>query len=1401
MPWPLSQDYNEAIQDPRSAFSDPELRQGEAATNTLGLPMPRSGNFADVYEFRSPSRKWAVKCFTREVPGLRDRYREVSAYLRRLNLPFMVDFRYLDEGIRVRGQWYPVLKMHWVEGLTLNEFVRDAVARPQALEMLAHIWVRLSRRLREANLAHCDLQHGNVLLVPGSKASALAVKLIDYDGMFVPALARRQSGELGHPAFQHPQRLREGTYSLEVDRFPHLVIFCALRGLIAGGRPLWDRYDNGDNLLFRQKDLAAPPDSALFADLRKLDDPALRRVVETLSFCASRPLEKTALLEHLVPIEEATRARSRTGTVAALTPEMIFAATTAIDGPEPPRRRRQKKHQRWPWFAAASVLVLVAAGAIGVTVLSPKSDEPVPHQPTVAANDVQPSPPPEGVRAVPHQEVRPPADPPREQGWPEPKPPDKPGPAPASDKPAPAPVLPSNLLPVHTKTAWIGGVAGKGGAGPFEDSLPNGLLVGFEVHPAKDADGKQFIAGIAPVYATTPADGHEPVHGKTDGPRSRIVGGAGDAVAGIVAQGEGKIYGFQVIFMRSQGLQLDRRARSESPWVGGHGGKEVILGGDGSPVVGIYGNGSDALERVGLIRIAGKFALPDPGGQAKAEAWVDNVFKEDLARSDPDGLRAGAAKLLRHARAVSDPTTRFVLLERTRDLATRAGDFAQAFTAVDELAQEYDVSNALQMKADALEKAVPSLERQEASAGARPDYAGLLRVAPRLIDRAVATHDFQAARSLLLFARKTAQKAHDQAAETDAGNRLAEVAIIAKGGRLTPPDPSPPPVVVQRLPVPGAREQAKAEAEVKELFEDDYAKRKPADRVALAGKLLKQGASTKEKPAVSYVLLREAQDVAAEAGDAEGALEAIGLLGRRYAVDAPALKKAALDRAARAARTPAAVHALVGSYVALIGESIDADSYETALDLLTAAQAVAHKANNPSFTAWLRSRKETLTQLQKEFQQLKPARATLRKNPGDPAANTAVGRFDCLVKGDWGKGLPRLSAGDDPELKALAARDLANASTPAEQADVADAYYERARAEEGTARVHVYRRAYHWYQRAAPRLEGLTQARVEKRMKELEHRPGLWLPEVVGCSRRFEGHTGAVLSVAVAPDGRTALSGGKDRTARLWDVATGEEVRRYADNQTAVRCVGFQPDGRRALRGTVDGTVRVWDLKSNQPLMSYPGFGDTDVNAVFLPGERGFLAAGRRFLRLWPEHGNSQVNHEFKPNVVTSLAVSGDGLRAVVGTVSGSARLWDIQNEQEGLTLVGRKAEILGIAMTGDGRYAATASADKTVSLWDLKTGHELHHLKGHGGPVRSVAFSPDGRRVLSGSEDGSVRLWDVKTGKLLLRLDGHRGPVHSVVFTPDGRHALSGGEDQTLRWWVVVSGPALSPRGGETPQ
>ena len=127
MPWPGATDYTTAVQNPEGAFGDAELRASTPECNAfLGLPLSYCGNFAIVYKLLSPTGEaWAVKCFTREVTDHRQRYAAISRHLDRNRKRFAVEFGYLDEGIKVGGNWYPCVKMRWVEGHTLNESGRQ----------------------------------------------------------------------------------------------------------------------------------------------------------------------------------------------------------------------------------------------------------------------------------------------------------------------------------------------------------------------------------------------------------------------------------------------------------------------------------------------------------------------------------------------------------------------------------------------------------------------------------------------------------------------------------------------------------------------------------------------------------------------------------------------------------------------------------------------------------------------------------------------------------------------------------------------------------------------------------------------------------------------------------------------------------------------------------------------------------------------------------------------------------------------------------------------------------------------------------------------------------------------------------------------------------------------------
>ncbi len=379
MAWPQATDYNAAVQAPALCFGDADLRQGQVEADLFGLPRPYAGNFADVYQVQNGGASWAVKCFTRPVENLRQRYQAVSDHLCLEPRPFMVDFVYLEEGIRVRGQWYPALKMQWVEWLRLNEFVAAHLDRPAVLERLAQMWLRLSQELRAARMAHGDLQHGNVLLVPGSKASLLSLKLIDYDGLYVPALADQPSGEVGHPNYQHPQRLDGGLYSPEVDRFAHLVIFTALHCLCTGGAPLWERHDSGENLLFREEDFRNPARSKLWPELLALADAEARALVGHLLLAGQGPIGAVPTLEELHvgggvrPLDAAEEAQVRS---LFLPPRKERQANDALSPPPFPLAERMPD----------LLHTAPAAGAIALAATAPPArPTPPPLPPAVAA--------------------------------------------------------------------------------------------------------------------------------------------------------------------------------------------------------------------------------------------------------------------------------------------------------------------------------------------------------------------------------------------------------------------------------------------------------------------------------------------------------------------------------------------------------------------------------------------------------------------------------------------------------------------------------------------------------------------------------------------------------------------------------------------------------------------------------------------------------------------------------------------------------------------------------------------------------------------------------------------------------------------------------------------------------
>jgi hypothetical protein len=301
MNWPSTKDFNDAIRKPAVTFADPELAAGDPVVARDGTPLAVVGDSqAHVYQLcAEDDRAWAVKCFSRPVPNLKERYAHIQELFARSELPFAVGFSFLEDGIRLGGQCYPVLKMDWVEGSLLNQLARDRADSPAVMDNLFKRFVQLSHELCDAGMAHGDLQHRNIILVPGKWPGSFTLKLLDYDAMYVPAAADKPSDETGHPNYQHPLRVTEGTYSPDLDRFPLLVIATALKALSVLGPELWKRYDTGDNLLFTTADFQYPRYSPLMRELWQSNNPALQTLVAKLALACGQPLTQTPWLDKI----------------------------------------------------------------------------------------------------------------------------------------------------------------------------------------------------------------------------------------------------------------------------------------------------------------------------------------------------------------------------------------------------------------------------------------------------------------------------------------------------------------------------------------------------------------------------------------------------------------------------------------------------------------------------------------------------------------------------------------------------------------------------------------------------------------------------------------------------------------------------------------------------------------------------------------------------------------------------------------------------------------------------------------------------------------------------------------------------------------------------------------------
>jgi len=332
----------------------------------------------------------------------------------------------------------------------------------------------------------------------------------------------------------------------------------------------------------------------------------------------------------------------------------------------------------------------------------------------------------------------------------------------------------------------------------------------------------------------------------------------------------------------------------------------------------------------------------------------------------------------------------------------------------------------------------------------------------------------------------------------------------------------------------------------------------------------------------------------------------------------------------------------------------------------------------------------------------------------------------------------------------------------------------------------------------------------------------LWNLDDLRLVARLEGHTAEVCKVAFTPDGRRALSCGNDFSARVWDLSAAidapapppapspqppAEVRRYWGHTDRVWAMALSTDGTLALSGGPDRTVRLWDVASGRELRRFPGHQSfvaavalsTD-NRLGLSGGGWWLVDGKwengvdPAIRLWDLGSGQEVRRlDGHTGQVTGLGFTNDGRRAISSSDDASVRLWELETGLEIHRMIGHSGAISEVTLTPDNLKAVSAGADGTVRVWDLARGEEVACLRGHSRRVWHVAVSADGRRALSGGDDSMIRLWDLETYREILGFEGQADRIRSLSIAPDGRMALSGDGVGKLRLWDLADGRLIS--------
>jgi len=249
-------------------------------------------------------------------------------------------------------------------------------------------------------------------------------------------------------------------------------------------------------------------------------------------------------------------------------------------------------------------------------------------------------------------------------------------------------------------------------------------------------------------------------------------------------------------------------------------------------------------------------------------------------------------------------------------------------------------------------------------------------------------------------------------------------------------------------------------------------------------------------------------------------------------------------------------------------------------------------------------------------------------------------------------------------------------------------------------------------------------------------------PPIPGLMQTYKGHEEAIYAIAISPDGKLLLTGSFDRTVRLWDLATGKEIKTYGGpngHQNQVLSVAFAPDGQTFASAGSDNSAKIWDVPQRSPLKDTP-----------------------------------------LPDAVTAVAISADGKLHAAGSKDGTIKLWNPADPKLMFDLKGHAGAVTGLAFTPNNQMLVSTGVDQTMRFWDAVKGQPISTLGAHSAGITGLMLTNNGNTAMTSGTDGLVKFWQLPPAAARL-IAGHGDAVTCMTLS-DGNTVVTGSADKNIR-------------------